>query len=308
MKTIDNNAETIYNELLKHVTEKKLKEISVDVINSYKIKDLNSLLRYADILEFDAAGMNISRLFARIIQNYHPDKTAIILSAIEESLKQNQVSELLRYKRIYIFNRRKTSGVVKKFEIDTNETYSYSDDNFGYSEKDEAFDDKTDEFEYEENIDDIVVDEINPFEYGFIEAINRMIFGGIDDSVTVEDLHNLEGELDLSDSEIVDLRGIEHCRNITMLNLSGNHIYKIDRLSGLEMLEYLYISDNSIESIDSLANLQNIKELDISFNSIEDISVLLGLNELVYVNIMDNPVKNKGILKKLEERGVIVIS
>ena len=301
---MDSNIEKIYNDLLKHVTEKKLKEISVDIISRYKSKDINSLLRYADILELDASGMNISRLFARIILHYHPDKTARILNIIEDNFKENQLSEMLRLKRINIFSKNKTVSVNKKYDIDIEETYSYSDEYFGHRESN--FRNEDINYKYEEDYD--FDDERNSNEYGFIEAINKMIFGGIDDAVTVQDLLNIEGELDLSDSEIVDLKGIEHCRNITILNLSGNQIYKIDRLSGLELLECLYLSDNNIESIDSLLNLQNLKELDISFNSVEDVSVLLKLNELIYVNILENPIKNKEIIKELEDRGIIVIS
>jgi Leucine-rich repeat (LRR) protein len=299
---MDNNIEKIYSELLIHVTEKKLKDISVDIISRYKARDINSLLRYADILEFDASGMNISRLFARIIQNYHPDKTAMVLTGIQDNYKEKKISELLRLKRIYMFSKLRPAASAKKYDIDVEETYSYSDEYFGRSEE-APYDESKYEFDYEDEI----ADEISPYEYGFIDAVNRMIFGGLDYSVTPEDLLNMEGELDLSDSEIADLRGIEHCRNITILNLSGNNIVKIEPLSRLEMLELLYLSDNDIESIDCLGGLTNIKELDISFNSIEDISVLLKLNELIYVNLIENPIKNKDIIKELEERGVIVI-
>jgi len=147
---MNKNIETIRSDLLKHVTEKKLKEISVDVIGRYKAKDLNSLLRYADILEFDASAMNISRLFARVIQYYHPDKTALILSAIEENFKADKIDELLRLKRIYIFSKVKLSPVSKKYDIDVEETYSYSDDYFGYREKETPRDDTPDKFDYDD--------------------------------------------------------------------------------------------------------------------------------------------------------------
>lgn len=301
---MDKNTEAIYRELQKNITVQKLKELSVDIISRYKAKDLNSLLRYADILEFDASGMNISRLFARVIQNYHPDKTAMILGGIEESFKTDNVSELLRYKKIYLFSRLKKTSDKSKYDINIEETYTYSDDYFGSREDETPADDIYDRYEPEDEFDD----GSSRFDYGFIEAVNNLFFGGLDDSITPEDLQNIEGELDLSDSDIVDLKGIEHCRNITILNLSGNRIDKIDRLKGLELLELLYISENEIENIDSIVNLKNLKELDISFNSIEDISVLLKLEELVYVNLMGNPVKNKNVIKELEERGVIVIS
>jgi len=299
---MNNNIETIYQDLRKHVTEKKLKDISVDVIDRYKAKDLNALLHFAGILEFDASGMNISRLFARVIQHFHPDKTSLILGIIEENYKENNLEELLRLKRIYVFNKIKPVPVNKKYDIDIEETYSYSDEYFGSREEAPDSDIEND-FEFNDDVD------VEPVthEYGFIEAVNSMFFGGLDDSITPEDLNNMEGELDLSDSEIYDLKGIELCRNITILNLSGNQINRIDRLSGLEMLECLYLSENDIESVDCLENLNNLKELDISFNNIEDISVLLKLDQLLYVNIMENPVKNKDVIKMLEERGVIVI-
>jgi len=299
---MNNNIETIYDDLKNHVTEKKLKDISVDVINRYKSKDLNALLRFADILEFDASGMNISRLFARVIQHYHPDKISLILCTIEQNYKENKLDELLRLKRIYIFNKTKSIPVNKKYDIDIEETYSYSDEYFGKREETPDFDINND-FEFDDHIDG----QSDIHEYGFIEAVNNMFFGGMDDSITPEDLGKLEGELDLSDSEIFDLKGAELCRNVTILNLSGNQIDKLDRLAGLEMLECLYLSENDIESIDCLENLHNLKELDISFNNIEDIKVLLKLGELLYVNIMENPVKNKEVIKMLEEKGVIVI-
>jgi len=295
--------QTIYNNLLKSVTEKKLKEISIDIISTYKARDMNSLLVYADILGFDASGMDISRLFARIIQNYHPDKATLITGRIEDSFKENRISDLLRFKQIYMFKKPVKKTTSNKYDINFEETYSYNDEFSGQTEGYSQRDFRNDEFEFEEEI----TDGIDPHEYGFIEAVNSLFFGGIDDSITADDLNNIEGELDLSDSEIIELNGIEHCRNITVLNLSGNNIYKIDLLSRLELIELLYISDNNIESIECLSGLVNLKELDISFNSIEDISVLLQLKELVYVNLLENPVKNGSVVNELEERGVIVI-
>ncbi len=299
---MNKNIDDLYNDLRKHVTEKRLKEISVDIINSYKSRDHNALKQYAGVLEFDPSGMNISRLFARIIQHYHPDKTSIISGAIERNYEDKNIDELQRLRKIYIFKKLRPVPADKKYDIDIEETYSYSDEYFGRSEETPDFDIDED-FESDDqykNVSDL-------YEYGFIEAVNSLFFGGTDDTITPEDLNNIEGELDLSDSEIFDLKGVEKCRNITILNLSGNRIEKVDRLAGLEMLECLYLAENSIESIDCLGELHNLKELDISFNNISNIDVLLKLDELVYVNIMENPVKNKDIIKMLELKGVIVI-
>jgi hypothetical protein len=291
----------LYSELKKGLSPTRLKEISIDIINRYRAGDSTGLSFYAGLLDIDPAGMKINRLFAKIIQHYHPDKYSTITNEIETHYHNREIDELFRLKTIFIFKEFPRT-VVAREEIDIEETYSYDDEDFGYEEKN-AFEEEIlrDEARAEES------ELYDDREYGFIEAVNRLIFGNLDFTVNIGDMQGLEGELDLSDYEIFDLKGVEYCVSINTLNLSGNHIRKIEPLSRLTQLESLFLSENEIRAIDCLSELANLKELDLSFNEIEDVSVLGRMESLLYVNVLGNPIRDTGILKELAEKGVIVI-
>jgi len=295
------NINSIYRELKKHINPTRLKEISVDIINKYKVKDRGGLSFYAALLGIDPSGISISRLFAHIIQNYHPDKLTKIHNEIELNYRDNKIEELLRIKNIFVFND-PIQSIAYLEDIEAEEAYTYRDEDFGYGEKTVYDDDVVMEDEF---IDPGELFEDH--ELGFIEAVNRFFFGNLGYTLNINDLQDMDGELDLSDYDIVDLRGIEHCINIHSLNLSGNNLRKIDSISSLTRLESIYLSGNSIQNIDCLGALANLKELDISFNEIEDISVLNKLESLLYVNIIGNQIKDAGIIKELTEKGVLVI-
>jgi hypothetical protein len=295
-ETIDN----IYRELKKQVNPSRLKEISVDIIAKYRTKDRGGLSFYADLLGIDPSAIDTSRLFASIIQQYHPDKLTKIVNEIELHFKDRKLEELARLRTIFIFDM--PEGTIQYGHDDTaDERYDYSDEDFGYEEKTVYEDEAFEEERYEPD------DEFDDHEYGFIEALTRLIFGNLDFTMTIEDVQDLEGELDLSDYDIVDLKGIEHCMNISGLNLSGNDIRNISPLSRLIQLESLFLSGNRIRNINALAGLTNLKELDLSFNEIEDISVLKKLDSLLYVNLLGNQVRDADMIQELTDRGVLVI-
>lgn len=295
------NINSIYQELKKHINPSRLKEISVDIISKYKAKDRGGLSFYAVLLGIDPSGISINRLFANIIQNYHPDKLTKIHNEIELYYRENKIEELLRIKNIFVFDE-PVQSIPYLQDVEVEEAYTYRDEDFGYYEK-TVYDDDT--FTEDEFIDP---DELfEDREFGFIEVVNRFFFGNLDYTLNISDLQDLDGELDLSDYDIIDLRGIEYCININSLNLSGNNLRKIERISSLTRLESLYLSGNSIQNIDCLSTLTNLKELDVSFNEIEDISVLDKLENLLYVNLLGNQIKDTGIIKELTEKGVLVI-
>ena len=63
------------------------------------------------------------------------------------------------------------------------------------------------------------------------------------------DLENLEGDLELSDMRIDNLRGIEYCRNIRTLDLSNNNIIDITPIFELPNLEYINLIGNNIPEV-----------------------------------------------------------
>ncbi len=292
----------IYDELKKNVTASKLKDISISIINGYKNKDLDYLSQLAELIGIEASSLGLNRLFSRLIQVFHPDKHATIIREIETYYKNNRIEELTRLKNIYLVDYAGIDRVIIQYEPD-DESRSFSQDDFGYGEfnvRDEEFEDLPGREEFPGGDADI-------HEYSFMEAVNHLFVGNLDYALTASDLNHLDVELDLSDFDIEDLAGVEHCINLTVLNLSNNNINRIGRLSKLSKLEVLYISDNEIENISALGGLTGLVELDISFNSISDISVLLGLDNLKYVNLINNPIGDKSTINRLLKKGIIVI-
>lgn len=296
-----NAIDEIYTELKNGITHDRLKSLSVDIINRYKSKNYSSLMYYAALLGLDTATTSINRLFAQVIQSYHPDKMAAIVRGVDAAFAKGQLDELVYYKTVYLSDEPVRTRPLDD-DVDYEEDYSYNDDDFGYGEASRS-EDVMHDFEFDDLADEVSAGD----EHSFYEAVNKLFLGSLDAALEPSDLHNLDGELDLSDFEIVDLKGVEHCVNISALNLSGNSLIKIHQIASLIRLESLFLAENQIESILALASLENLRELDLSDNAITDISVLLSLKNLVYVDISGNPVEDKGTISILESRGVIVI-
>ncbi len=286
-------AEEVYREIRDSLTSDHLKKITIDIINAYRNRRFRRLRRYVSVLNLEDA-VKTEKLFALLVQTFHPDRLSFIMKQAEECRNGGDFEGLQRLYKIYFFDIDE-EGEEEKVEFEAE--YAYGKDDFGYRETDITEDEYRDEAgagkEYEEN--------------GFIETLRRYFFGGLDQVLTESDLSNLDGELDLSDYDLGDLSGIENCIYLEELNLSGNGIEKIGRLSALVNLESLYLANNEIGNVDPLEGMDKLRILDISFNRVSDIRVLEGLPSLEYVNILGNPVRDYTPVNKLAQRGVIVV-
>jgi len=300
------NTDELYTELKNKITAAKLKDISIEVIGRYKKKDHGYLVHLAERIGISSADSGINRVFAQIIQLYHPDRLKKIMGEIESFKAADNLEELARFKSIYLIDAKRVQA-VRDYTFAEDEKYLYEEEESGYDEYEDFLDEEEDtsrerDFEDEESDESIEDDE-----YGFIEAVNDLYLGNLEYELSLSDLQNLEGELDLSGFDLEDLTGAEYCSNITIMNLSANRIYRIHQLATLTQLEVLYLSGNRIDDITFIEGLSELRELDLSFNDIEDISVLLELPNLQYVNLVDNPVRDETIIEELQENGVIVI-
>jgi hypothetical protein len=287
--------EKIFNEIKKNLTADHLKKITVDIIAAYKNKRYRHLKRYIPVLDIDP-GTGIPRLFALLVKHYHPDKLMYILKQAEEIFRSGSVDGLRNLRDKYFFSLGAV-GYDADAEIQFKAEYRFDQGDFGYRETTIAEEDEYGEtgLEFREEA------------YGFMDAVNMLFFGGLDYALSEPDLVKLDGALDLSDCDISDLSGIEHCVYLEELNLSNNAIEKIGRLSALKRLRSLFISDNLIEDIRVFEEMEHLKEIDISFNNITDIAVLGNLHGLEYVNIIGNPIRDYSVINVLMKRGVIVI-
>ncbi len=299
------NTEELYDELKKKVTASRLKDMSVEVISRYKNKDHGFLVSLAERVGISSAERGISRVFSQLIQLYHPDRLKKISGDIDLCRKNGNAEELVRIKGIYLIDLKRVEPV--DFLLEDDEEYLYEADESPYNEYDEYIDGDDDllqDHEYEEILSE---ETVSGQEYGFIEAVNDLYLGNLEYELTLADLQNLEGELDLSGFELEDLTGAEYCVSITSLNLSGNSIYRIHHLANLAKLEILHLSENRIDDIIFLEGLTELRELDLSFNDIDDVSVLLELPNLQYINLIGNPLSDETVIDELQEKGVIVI-
>ena len=111
--------------------------------------------------------------------------------------------------------------------------------------------------------------------------------------------------LDISNSNISDLSGLEICSNLHCLYLSHNFISDVSPLSDLTSLTELYLNDNIISDISYLANLSNLITLHLAHNQIVDVSILSRFTNLKTLNLSYNRIQNISSLTSLRKLDIV---
>jgi Leucine-rich repeat (LRR) protein len=143
--------------------------------------------------------------------------------------------------------------------------------------------------------------------HDFLTAMKCEYTGSTAFPLDLSDLASFEGEVSLTDYNIHDLDGAQHCKKITGLNLSNNCISSLYYIQFLDNLEELFVSNNEISHIEYLSGMHSLRILDLSYNAVEDIAPLLHLEGLQFVNLEKNPLQNTHLTEELEARSVVVI-
>lgn len=108
-------------------------------------------------------------------------------------------------------------------------------------------------------------------------------------------------------SDISNLQGLEHAKNLHFLHLSRSKIDDLAPLKNLVSLKVLKIYNNQISNITPLANLINLEELDLSANQISNIKPLTKLANLRILHLANNRIEDISplvALTQLRELGV----
>lgn len=105
--------------------------------------------------------------------------------------------------------------------------------------------------------------------------------------VTKEFIGTLK-EIDLSENNIRDIKGIEFATNATYLNLTRNNIYDASYLSKLINLVNLELNENKIEDISFLKNLKKLKSVGLESNNISKVPNLDSSENLTLINLDNN--------------------
>ena len=96
--------------------------------------------------------------------------------------------------------------------------------------------------------------------------------------------------LDAGDRGIVDLTGLEHATELTLLAVPRNQISDLAPIAALTKLEYLGIADNPISDITALSNFANLRRFDASGCRFSDISPLANLTHLTRIDLRYNAI------------------
>lgn len=278
----------------KSAVEERLKAIASQLIAAHRRKDHSLVIPYARQAGLAVEGQAGHHLFIKAIQVFHPDRLSVMWDQISHAVHQGDRQGLEALSRLLEYHSDSTLRALRpEFDEVETEEYGFETDWGTVYEEDEEGEEAEDEWDADAGT--------------FFSAVKRELFGNLDVYPDAADLAKLEGELDLSDYDLNDLEGIEHCVGISVLNLAQNNIDNVYPLQGLVKLEALDLAQNALEDADWLGGLVNLVELDLSANDIDDVAFLDRLPRLKYVDLTGNPVRNKALIARLEARGVIVI-
>ena len=106
-------------------------------------------------------------------------------------------------------------------------------------------------------------------------------------------------ELDVRQSNISDLTGLEHATNLTELQLYHNTVSNLSPLSGSTNLTTLSIYINSVEDISPLRGVTSLRWLSLGGNPISDLSPLSNLTNLESLRLWAHPISDLSPLSNL---------
>ncbi len=287
----------LYTKLKKAYSDKNLNQITGKIIDLYKDKRLgqirvltNKISPFVLIDEEDDA-----RCFSKLIMLYHPDKGEYYRNSIEQLYTSGQFDKMEEYSHILLLEDFDISpSFLIDEDIEYNPEYSWDNSQNGYR----YFSDSVEDYSEEYGTD-------TEYDRTFYNAVKLRMYGNLKQefpSYYLEDMDDVE----FAECGIELLDGIENCKHVVTLNLSGNHITDLSGIWYLNQLEELYVAHNQIGYIDVLSNLTNLRVVDMSGNEIRDISPLFELENLEYVNLIGNKIPINQI-EELKKKYIMVI-
>jgi internalin A len=106
-------------------------------------------------------------------------------------------------------------------------------------------------------------------------------------------------QLKLTHNQIADLAPLKDLTNLQSLDLAGNKIADLTPLGGLSKLQYLELSHNQISNLAPLSGLTSLSSLYLTGNQIRDIAPLGNLSKLASLSLGNNQIHDISPLAKL---------
>lgn len=138
------------------------------------------------------------------------------------------------------------------------------------------------------------------FKDSALEGAVRSKLNKLSGDITALDMRNIQS-LDVSNSGLRSLSGLEYAANLTQLSAQGNKIISLEPLKLVKNLSSLDISNNSVKDISALSRLTNLTTLNLSDNLIRDISPLGNMTKLGSLDLYSNLITDIGILERLSK-------
>ena len=291
------NIEDLSIRLLEAWSDTNLNKIACNLIRLYQEKQFEKLNIISGlisqwleiVIEPDGKG------FSKIISLYHPDRGDYYRNQISAAASGHDIEILSLLEHIFVIQDiEEIAANLESYEdIDYVPEYVWDIKNKGFSY-----------FNVNNGRPRIKSQKHSSKGYSFYDAVKIRHYGDIQTEFPTYYIKDMD-EIELSDSEIDDLDGVEFCIHTLILDLSFNRITDIAPLENLNRLQELNLANNQIVDIDALTNLQHLQCIDLSNNSINDVTPLLEIERLEYVHLTGNKIPTEQI-NALRARGVTV--
>ena len=291
------NTEELKIRLLEAWSEPNLNKIARNLIRLYQEKQFEKLnvisgmiSEWLDIvIEPDGKG------FARIISLYHPDRGDYYRNQILAAANIQDAQVLSRFEHIFVIQdiEEIAANIESCDDIDYDPEYAWDVKDKGFSY-----------FQSDKKRPRTKSRKASNRGYTFYEAVKIRHYGHTDIEFPTFYMQDMD-EIELSESAINDLEGVEYCIHTLVLDLSFNRIADISLLENLDLLQELNLANNQIVDIDALTNMHNLQSVDLSNNSIDDVSPLFEIGKLEYADLSGNKIPPRQITE-LREMGITV--
>jgi hypothetical protein len=141
------------------------------------------------------------------------------------------------------------------------------------------------------------------------KAVRKQVFAKRfnDEPIVADDVQRISQVIG-RDLEITNLSGLEHCRDLMLIDLSTNSISDLEPLAKLTKLQSVDLSHNAIESIEALAMLTKIQYLKVSHNRIENIEVMSKLKNCHSLYLSNNKIRSLSPIQSLTKLWSLYVS
>lgn len=120
------------------------------------------------------------------------------------------------------------------------------------------------------------------------------------DDVLTEELCKTVYELDLFETEVASLQGIEYFTNLRSISITGGYIQDLSSLASLPALQEISVSYLPVEEIPDFSGCENLTCLQITCCAVSDLSPAAKLPMLTHLNLCDNRITSVAPIKDLK--------